>query len=274
MKKAVNNAFNSDFGFSSPGFNVDEYGNITAKSVITVDDESDNIVDYTVTDNGTSFFFSGILEENPTIELVRGTTYRFHLDLDNFQFFLYKQDGNTEFNLGLNHSSGDQNSDALGKNSGILTITVPSDYTNENEIFYNNQLKNSQGTFELKYPIGIFNELTSNQGIFGNSATLGTLKVTGGADLTGDIFVNGEIKLTNTEFSKISSTNNIIVKVNSIEVGEISSSGLEIPLNNSTINNGILINSTVNQLPITNTEIANKIYVDNTATAMAIALGI
>jgi len=283
MKKAGNTPFDSDFGFSSPGFIVDDLGNITARSITTdIIDAPENIVDYTVTDDGTNFYFSRISESNPAITLIRATMYRFQLNLTNFQFFLYKEDGNTLFDLGLNHSDGDRGTDAQGKSSGILSITVPSTYTAEDSIIYNNQSKNSAGTIILQYPTGIFGELTANAGIASTSATTGTLKVDGGAGIKGDVYIDGDLNLSGIGIPKISSltnlelnaNNKIILQIADTKLVEINSSGLETTINNSTINSSSLTNSTVDQKPISNNSIANKIYVDDTVTALAIALGI
>lgn len=283
MKKAGNNPFDSDFGYSSPGFTVDALGNITARSITTdVSDTPGNIVDYTVTDNGTSFFFSGVSGANPGITLARGTTYRFELNLTNFQFFLYKEDGNTLFDQGLIHSDGDRGTDAQGKSSGILSITVPSTYVSQDSIIYNNQAKNSSGTITLQYPTGVFGELTANAGTASTSATTGTLKVEGGAGITGDVYIDGELNLAGVGIPKLNSLTNlelnaknkIILQINDQKLGEINSNGLETTINNSTINSSSLTNSTVDQKPTANNGIANKIYVDDTVTALAIALGI
>lgn len=289
MKKAAINPFESDFGFTSPGFIVDEFGNITARSISTViiDDEATNIVDYTITDNGTEFLFSGLSGGNPSITLVRGTTYRFQLNLTNFRFFLFREDGISDYNLGLLHSDGDRGSAALGKTTGLLSITVPQTYTSEDVIIYSNEQQTVTGNFNLQYPTGVFGELTSNAGIASTSATTGTLKVDGGVGITGDVFIDGELNLAGVGIPKLTSLTNlefdaknkIIIKIDNTKLGEINSSALEIPLANSTINNTTISNSqlentTVAAKPTVNNEVANKIYVDDTVTALAIALGI
>lgn len=289
MKRAINTSFESDFGFSSPGFTVDDQGNITARSISTVvqdDDDQAQLVDYTVTDDGTDFFFSGIDDPNPTLTFTRGTTYRLQLNLLNFAFFLFQEDVQTDFSLGLLHSDGDIGSAALGKSSGLLSITVPQTYSEEDTIVYSNTEQTVTGNINLLYPRGVFGDLEVNSNIASTSPTDGTLVVTGGVGITGDLNIDGELnlagvgipKLTSATNLELNANNKIILKIEDTKLGEINSTGLTIPINNSTINNSTVIdsqlqNTTVDEKPAQNNEVANKIYVDDTVTALAIALG-
>src|SRR5210317_1320839 len=103
MKKAANTAFESDYGFKSPSFSVDALGNIIANSISTTEpigsgaDGSSGISNFIVTENlsNTAFLFTGNDSPNPTIQLQRGTTYTFDLQLEDLELFIYESDGST-----------------------------------------------------------------------------------------------------------------------------------------------------------------------------------
>lgn len=297
MKKAIGNAFQSQFGFSSPGFSVDSAGNIVASSIITQDetDISSAIVDYIITDDGEGFLFSDVESSTPLINLLKGRTYRFRLNLTNFQFFLRRQNQTTPYETGLIHSDGSRGPDALGKSSGTLQISIPAGYT-ETTIFYTNQFGNIFGTFNILNPAGIFTTVDVQSNTISVSPTTGALTVAGGAGVQGDLYVGGELNLGGIGIPKLSSstnldlnaTNKIVLQIENINIGYINENGLSIPINSSSITestiDSTIIGSTfpataaftsavIENDPVNNTDATNKSYVDTTVTALAIALG-
>lgn len=86
----VKSAFEAQHGFKSPGFTVDEAGNVTLRSVTyTVTDEVTDVSgDYVVRDAGGNFTFDAEFQEdgttlkvNPGVTLTRGSAYVFNLIL-------------------------------------------------------------------------------------------------------------------------------------------------------------------------------------------------
>ena len=87
----VKSPFEAQHGFKSPGFTVDEAGNVTLRSVTyTITEETTDVSgDYVVRDAGGNFTFDGQfqdgsttdLESNPGVTLTRGSAYVFNLIL-------------------------------------------------------------------------------------------------------------------------------------------------------------------------------------------------
>lgn len=150
------NPFESDFGFKSPGFTVDENGNVTVTSLSYVEAEQVNIEgrfyfneqgigqQSTYTLDGTLIDGTEQLQENPPISLVRGTSYSFNLN--SFTFLTWNIWAEDETGLstvlindtpvvlytdGISYKVSDDadttltGQDALGKTVGVFFFEVP-----------------------------------------------------------------------------------------------------------------------------------------------------
>lgn len=303
MKRSTKAAFESKYGFLSPGFRVDSEGNVTARSLSVStgggEDPVNAIYDFTVTDDEANFSIENLAGVNPSISLNRGTTYTFRLNLTGFRFFIKRSNGTTNQVGGLVHSDGDTGVDAQGKSSGILSFTVPLDA--DDTLFYSNLDGSAIGTITVLDPTGLFSNISVTGGIQSTSTTSGSLVIDGGVGISDDLYIGGELNLGGVGIPKLSSETNlelnaknkIIIQVDSVKLGEINSTGLAIPINNSnisesTINNTIIGNTTPSSATftsatftnatVTNTatnrnDVTNKSYVDLTSAALAIALG-
>ena len=87
----VKSAFEAQYGFKSPGFSVDDQGNVTLKSITytVTEEEIDLAGDFLVRQAGNAFTVDGYyqagsdveLQPNPALEVTRGSTYVFNLKL-------------------------------------------------------------------------------------------------------------------------------------------------------------------------------------------------
>lgn len=314
MKRVTESQFISDYGFKSGSFVVDDAGNITAKSISIIDEvpdlgpgvisnfqvtntTGDNLDQNYVTEGYSAtgyvanasidnFLFDNIVGTNPNIELTKTRTFIFDLALTTTGIFFLKEDKSTLYNLNLIHSSGDRNAAAQGKRTGTLSINIPADY-NESIIFYSNESRTVFGEIAVEDPIGSFSILKVNSTTESVDLISGALTVAGGAAIAKTLRVG---KSVNTD--EIESNNNLILTAeneiqlvsNSITVGTINNSGLQInQINNTPIGitapaqavfTQVSFNSgTVNNSPINQNDLTNKAYVDTTITALSIALG-
>tara|TARA_B100000900_G_scaffold416271_1_gene450847 strand:- start:18938 stop:19972 length:1035 start_codon:yes stop_codon:yes gene_type:complete len=214
----VKSPFEAQHGFKSPGFTVDEDGNVTLRSVTytVVEEATDVSGDYLVRDAGGNFTFDGQyidgsttqLESNPGVTLTRGSAYVFNLilrttnqagqTLGNMSFNIFSIDdsGNyTLYNTGVSHLSTDQTtkkelSEAQGQFSGKVTFTVP---TNAPALlYYGDGDQNPIGIFTIDDPtitgIGSFSSIltTGNITAQGENAVI-TLSPTGSS---GTVVIN------------------------------------------------------------------------------------
>lgn len=299
MIRSNKSPFESGYGFKSPGFTVDTEGNLIAKSFNIQTAASAGVFDFVITDDNASFSIQNYTGSNPTITIARGKTYTFKLELTAFAFFIKKQDGITNQNSILTHSSGDTGEDAQGKEDGILSFTVPLDA--EDTLFYTNADSSAIGTINVIDPEGLFSTIDITGNVTSTSPTTGSLTVAGGVGITGDLFLEGDLNLGGTGIPRLSSftnlelnaDNKIVLQISSTKIGEINSLGLTVSLNNSSINNAIITNSSINSTIIGDTtpatasftsatvssditqsnQVTTKNYVDVTVTALAIALG-
>lgn len=119
---------------------------------------------------------------------------------------------------------------------------------------------------------GVFTDLTSNNitsvsGIFSNLST---------------VELGVPVLESNTNLI-LSATNALVFKVNGVNKGKVNSSGIDIPVVNTTINNtsiGLLVpavasftSATITEPPATPLSATTKNYVDNRVSAFAIAFG-
>jgi len=127
------NKFESEFGFKSPGFEVDDEGNVTLRSITySVIEEEDSTADYQVTQNiaGTGFNFAGVVGDNPTITLEKGSTYSFDITLSTLTWNIKTGDGSSPYNEGISVVVGGNTftgADAQNRTTGTFTFNVPVD---------------------------------------------------------------------------------------------------------------------------------------------------
>lgn len=285
MKNANSIPFRSEYGFSSPSFTVDTDGNIVATSItLSQSDEINSVVDFEVTFSSSAFRIDGYIDPNPAIELARGRSYRFSLETDLIGFYIENIDGSS-FNTGLIHSSGDRGVDAQGKTTGILQFTVPTNapdtlrYSDSSAIF---------GLINIVDPIGTFSTINVNSLTNSTNPITGALKVAGGVGIEKSLYVGELINAHDIESDSslnIVAANEIkLIISDSSVIGTVDTSGLSIPITNSTINNTVIGNTVpaagtfttaqVSNSPTTSNDVTNKNYVDTQVTALAIAFGL
>lgn len=296
MSTIVNSPFRSEYGFESTGFLVDEEGNISAKSISLVEVEpeipdTDLPADRIFTDVGGNFRITGDVTDNPNFIIFRSRTTTIDLDLDNLTFNIYEDDAFTTFySTGLGHSSGDAGDDAQGKQTGRLAWTVA--LTAPDTLYYANADGSISGTITVQNPPSAFSEVEITGTTASTSTGTGALTVAGGAGIQGDLNIGGELNIQGVGIPVVSSTTNldleagnaIVVRIDDVLLGEIKSTGIEIPVNNTTIENTTIgattpstaafSAATVTNTATSNTDVTNKSYVDTTATALAITFGI
>ena len=212
----VKSPFEAQHGFKSPGFTVDEAGNVTLRSVTyTVTEEATDVSgDYVVRDAGGNFTFDGEFEAdgvtlklNPGVTLTRGSAYIFNLILrttnqagqtlgnNSFNIFQADSGGYTTYDLGLSHLSTDaqtkkENSEAQGQFSGKVTFTVPTNAPNT--LYYGDADNNPLGILTIEDPtitgVGSFSSIltTGNITAQGENAVI-TLSPTGSS---GTVVIN------------------------------------------------------------------------------------
>jgi len=340
------NPFESEFGFKSPGFTVDTEGNVTLKSLTYLVEEEDIVADRfymnqqgvgessAFTQDGVFSPGSEILQENPSISLVRGTSYSF--SLNNFQFLtwnIFQADPNGTsttligdvpvilYNEGISYKVSDSASETLegvsaqGKTTGVFFFDVPA--LAPDTLYYATGDGSIGGTITTADPtitgIGSFSSLNviGDATFTGQDAEItlapqgayGTVTINPvGAGTLNNMYVNA-LTLSATETVNLSPVNqNVtispsgtgVLTLNTGQQGTINnmSIGQTVPrdgsflalnaengLNNTVIGNVTPRDATFNQVtgknaPVTSQHLTNKQYVDNTATALAIALGV
>lgn len=302
MKKAVVQQYSSEYGFKSPGFSVDENGNITATSIALTDEIASGVVDYSLTNENDAIFINGLVGSYPALDVFKARTLTLDLDLDNLQLYFYKEDRTTLYGEdNLIHSSGDSGVAAQGKSTGIIEITVSPTY-DEGIIYYTDQTASIYGVITINDPIGTFGSLSVTSVLNSTSKTTGALTVSGGVGIAKTLNVGEQLNVPVIDAKTISafeinSNEGLILNVDpqitvlatdSSQLGTISDSGLTIPVTNTTVTASVIENTTigltdpaaaeftqakVEKVPTDGTDISNKSYVDVTATALSIALG-
>lgn len=295
MKRASLKAFESLYGFKGPGFTVDTEGNIIAKSIsLTQLGEPGTVEDFIVKESNGNYTIEGYTGLNPTITLVRGRTYTFRLELSTIGFNI-RYDDSASASSGLIHSSGDVGEEAQDKSTGVLAFTVPLD-TPDTLNYYDNAVS---GDIRIIDATGLFSSISVTGGAGSTSPTTGDIVVNGGIGVSEDIYVgdtlntkkivsSSGLSLSSTSTLNLSSSASLLLSVSGNNIVTITSSGLS-----GTINNGSIVNSTINstviggsspasaaftaatvsEVPSVNS-VTNKRYVDETATAFAIAFGL
>ena len=264
--------FESDHGFKSPGFTVDETGNVVVTSLQYVGGStSSSAGDYSVTEVSSNFRlasddFTVPASNNPSIEFTRGTSYSFTLALSTITFNLINTDGSTLYNTGIAHTATDniisQGFAAQGKTSGKVVISVAADAPAT--LYYGDADGTPKGTITVVDPIvtgtGSFSDLvvTGASGLLtlavtstANSTKIGegALTVAGGASVTKDMFVGGTLTATGINANGLgvasftAGTNIVLDAGNKIEIvvggsqsGIITTLGSTVPVTDTTIN--------------------------------------
>jgi|TARA_B100001094_G_scaffold9812_1_gene8809 hypothetical protein len=237
----VKSAFEAQHGFKSPGFTVDEAGNVTLRSVTyTVTDEVTDVSgDYVVRDAGGNFTFDAEFQEdgttlkvNPGVTLTRGSAYVFNLilrsvnqagqTLGNMSLNIFSNDGTgyTLYNTGVSHTALDgqtklELSEAQGQFSGKVTFTVPTNAPNE--LYYGDGDQTPIGILTIIDPtitgVGSFSSIltTGNVTAQGENAVI-TLAPTGSS---GTVVINpsngGTLSNMDVNALRLTTTDNVTI---------------------------------------------------------------
>lgn len=286
----VNNTpFESKYGFKGTNFQVDEFGNITANSIVTTVVDASAVVDFTVSESNNEFAFEEFPGTNPSITLARSRSYLFSLDVPNLTFNIYDEDQTTLYSTGLSHSDTGTGASAQGQVDGTLRLTVSN--SAPNTLYYGNSNGTILGTINIVDQEGLFSSVDINSTTPATSSQTGALTVAGGVGISGDLYVGGSLNIDGIGITSISSptnleleaANEINLKVDGNLIGIVKSTGSTVPVVDTTINNTVIGNTvpatatfssaTINSLPVNSTDVSNKQYVDLTSVALSIALG-
>ena len=295
MKRATGTALESDFGFKSPSFTVDALGNIIANAITTTEPIGSStgaavVTSYIITENeiGTAFEFSGISIGNPTIDLERGKTYTFELDLTLLTFSVFVGTTSTSYD-NISDSDGNVGIGAQGRSTGIIQISITS--TTGDLLTYSDAEGTVIGTFNIIDPTGSFGSIAVSNTTQATGLQTGSLRVSGGASIDKDLILGGnlvyegvgDVNFDSRTNLTLGAQNKIIVVVEGTKLGEITTSGMELPIANTTINNTVIggtnpttatfTTASTTQPPTTVNNVTNKNYVDSQDVALSIALG-
>ena len=175
-------ALEAEFGFKSPFFSVDEQGNVTLRSItyIVPPEETVNLTpNYNITEVNGNFYVTQLSQSNPTIELTRGNTYVFQLNLStiSFNFFvdgIFYTNGVSYTTDGVDflYDTATQN-----KTSGYIIFEVPA--TAPDTIIVGNL------TQSITFNLSIASPVYTGNGNFNNLTTTGNVNLIGiGSDIT------------------------------------------------------------------------------------------
>jgi hypothetical protein len=295
MKRATGTALESDFGFKSPSFTVDALGNIIANAITTTEPIGSStgtavVTSYIITENesGTAFEFSGVSLGNPTIDLERGKTYTFELDLTLLSFSVFVGTSSTSYD-NISDSDGNVGIGAQGRSTGIIQISITS--TTGDLLTYSDAEGTVTGTFNIIDPTGSFGSIAVSNTTQATGLQTGSLRVSGGASIDKDLILGGnlvyegvgDVNFDSRTNLTLGAQNKIIVVVEGTKLGEITTSGMELPIANTTINNTVIggtnpttatfTTASTTQPPTTVNNVTNKNYVDSQDVALSIALG-
>lgn len=254
----IKSPFEAQHGYKSPGFTVDELGNVTVRTLsYTVQEEVEISGDFIMRQTGTGqwsaftidgYFIEGTttLEENPGLALTRDQTYTFTLLLTegggDISFNLYYDNPGDPDGAKLSYSDGIKwtnssgggeltEGDAQGQATGIVTFTIPANAPSP--LYYADGDQTPIGTIVVADPtisgIGSFSTIltTGNLTAQGEGATI-TLAPTG----SGTVIINpvgggtlsnmniNALKLTTSDDVTLSGTDSVI-KVNPTGQGTV-----------------------------------------------------
>lgn len=258
MRKSFKQPVQSDFGYTSPFFNVDSLGNITATS-LTLSEESVGIefdFEFLETVDGI-ISIVGQTGSFPTITISKTETVYFGLTLTNTGLYILEDDGETLFSGNMVHDTGLRGRDAQGKSNGYYTINIPtsSDIT---QLFYSNEARTQFGTIVVTEAIGIFDTVTIKNITESTDLNTGALLVDGGIAVDKSISIGSNLQFLSSSSPAITSissidinpTTNIKIKIDDVTIGQIDSIGSTIPVYNTFGDNLTLTNTQLDNSPI------------------------
>ena len=237
----IKSPFEAQHGYKSPGFTVDELGNVTVRTLTyTVSEEIEVTGDFIMRQAGSSPWWTftidnylidgtNTLESNPGIALTRGSSYTFTLLLreggvGDITFNILQDDiadpsgAKVPYNEGLKHTSVDgqtevTNGDAQGQYEGKTLFSVPANAPTP--LYYGDSDGVPIGTIVVADPtitgIGSFSSIltTGNITAQGENATI-TLAPTGSS---GTVIINpangGTLSNMDINALKLTSTDNV-----------------------------------------------------------------
>lgn len=280
-----NNQFESDFGFKSPNFVVDEMGNIRARSLSLA--ESNDVAeippDINIEEKDGNFFIND--QTTPELVFERGRRYIIDISLTNLDISFYESTFNL-YTAGLvDVESGPVSSIEQNKKEGRLIYDVP--LTAPDELFY------KSSTSETFNPINIvnqnvkFNRIDVESTVDALDISTGAIVVDGGVAINKSLRVNAKIHasdISDITTVTLTETDTLALKTHDdITIGEINNQGLSMPVIDTTIENTKIglqspttarfTSASVDNKPSDTNDVTNKKYVDNSITALSIALG-
>lgn len=298
MQKISGTSFRSDYGFSSPNFTVDEDGNLTATSITTVTDADSSTFNFTIIDDDNGEFFVEPLEGVlPSFEIKKTQSVLIGVELDIKSLFFLREDKQTFFISGLQHSTGLTGAEAQGQSSGSYRVNIPANY-DENIIYYTDRERNFFGEISVVDPAGIFSQLDITSTVDSVSPETGALRIVGGAGISKSLYVGSTLSTPILNTNNIISDSDIslaaagtisILANDSSLIGTIDDEGSTLPVLDTTISNSSInstgigletpaeaefTNAKVNSVPDVNNDITNKAYVDTRDIAFSIAFGL
>jgi hypothetical protein len=302
----------SDFGFKSPGFTVDDEGNVFVKTLTYTTESGTEIdADYFITNDGGNLVFSGTAGINPTVTLNKGSVYTFGLNLVDEEgdpitngFYILSA-SNVPYSTGVKHldATGVETvGDPFNRTDGIIEFRVPFDAPTE--LYYAFGSQTLKGTFVItepeSTPVGSFQNLIVTQSLTSTADDV-VITLAPGAEGTVTINPNGGGSVNNVDINAVdlTATTNVNLTpttslvINPATTGEIDNTniGQTIPAagaftvleaTGGAINNVSVGLTTPAQASFTQadvetisepTNVTNKKYVDSIASALAIALG-
>jgi len=295
--------FEAQAGYKSPGFTVDELGNVTVRTLTyTAQEEASVSGDFIVRENGGNFTVDGYvidgtetLDTNPGVAVVRGQAYTFTIllrvgGIGSLTLNVFQDDSGSPggpkvpYNDGLSWTSVDGNTtltegDAQGQYAGKTLFTVPANAPSI--LYYGDGDGSPRGSIAVTDPtisgIGSFSSIltTGDLTAQGENATI-TLAPTGSS---GTVVINptngGTLSNMDVNALKLTSSDNVsLAGANSIITIKPTGTGtVEVHPNTSGKLDNVVIGSTTAQngafldLKSTSGTLNNTVIGDVTPTA-------
>ena len=295
--------FEAQAGYKSPGFTVDELGNVTVRTLTyTAQEEASVSGDFIVRENGGNFTVDGYvidgtetLDTNPGVAVVRGQAYTFTIllrvgGIGSLTLNVFQDDSGSPggpkvpYNDGLSWTSVDGNTtltegDAQGQYAGKTLFTVPANAPSI--LYYGDGDGSPRGSIAVTDPtisgIGSFSSIltTGDLTAQGENATV-TLAPTGSS---GTVVINptngGTLSNMDVNALKLTSSDNVsLAGANSIITIKPTGTGtVEVHPNTSGKLDNVVIGSTTAQngafldLKSTSGTLNNTVIGDVTPTA-------
>ena len=283
--------------------------------------DTSTVTTYAITEETDGFGVDGT-GGNPTITVVKGRTYKFTLDLTALSFNIRNADGDVTSGISHTEDGTTvSGSEAQNKQSGTVEWTVPTTGTGffyadidgdpqgtftvtEPEVTGTGTFSSLivTGTSELRGDVTINADVDLNALLKvdntteSTSTSNGALTVEGGAgikknlnvggNIVGNTFLNTDVgvpTLSSNSNLNLSASNSIVVLIDDVEQGRITTLGSNIPVRDTTINDTIIGNaepalatftdaSTVND-PTRGDHLTRKDYVDQRDIIFSVVFG-